>query len=59
MTRDTQAPAPNAGQELEAIMRDLDATGKAWAAAGHPWDGPEADAREAVFVRLRRWNEAR
>ena len=47
----------NAGQQLDAIMRDLDATGAAWEAAGYPFDGPEAEAREAVFARLRAWND--
>lgn len=51
--------APNAGQQLDAIMRDLDAATAAWVAAGCPWDGPEAEAREAVFARLHEWNEAR
>jgi hypothetical protein len=45
--------------ELDAIMRDLDATGVAWEAAGYPYDGPESEAREAVFDRLRAWNGAR
>ena len=48
----------NAGEELDAIMRDLDATTKAWAAAGHGLSGPEHDAREAVFARLKAWNVA-
>jgi len=50
---------PNAGEELDAIMRDLDATTKAWAAAGHKYDGPEDQAREAVFARLKVWNGER
>lgn len=37
-------------------MRDLDATTAAWAAAGHGYDTPEYEAREAVFARLRAWN---
>ena len=48
--------APNRGQRLEAIMRDLDATSAVWVAAGYPLDGPEWGAREAVFARLREWN---
>jgi hypothetical protein len=48
----------NRGEELDAIARDLDATGKAWAAAGYGYDTPEYEAREAVFARLREWNEA-
>lgn len=48
--------APNAGEQLDAIMRDLDATGAAWVAAGYPSEGPEYDAREAVFARLHEWN---
>lgn len=47
------------GAELDAIGRDLDATGAAWEAAGYPSEGPEVDAREAVFARLHAWNEAR
>lgn len=54
----TTTDAPNRGQQLQAIMADLDRTGDAWVAAGYPFDGPEADAREAVFARLREWNEA-
>ena len=50
---------PSAGQELDAIMRDLDATTKAWATAGRKFDGPEHEAREAVFARLKAWNKAR
>lgn len=46
----------NAGEEIDAIGRDLDATGAAWAAAGYPSDGPTFDAREAVFARLKAWN---
>lgn len=53
------AAKPTAGEELDAIMRDLDATTKAWVAAGHKYDGPEAEAREAVFARLKAWNKAR
>lgn len=57
--RQPERPAVNAGQELDAIMVDLDATTSAWVAAGYPWDGPVVDAREAVFARLRAWNMAR
>lgn len=45
-----------AGEELDAIMDDLDRTTAAWAAAGHRYDTPEHEAREAVFLRLRDWN---
>jgi hypothetical protein len=45
-----------AGQ-LAAISRDLDTTGAAWEAAGYPYDGPVWEAREAVFARLRQWND--
>jgi hypothetical protein len=58
----TQTPDPtgqSAGQQLDAISRDLDATGAAWAAAGYPYEGREFEAREAVFVRLRAWNAER
>lgn len=48
---------PGLGAELDAIMDDLDATGAAWQAAGYPFDGPEFDAREAVFARLKKWNK--
>lgn len=50
---------PTAGEQLDGIMRDLDATTKAWAAAGYGFDTPEAEAREAVFTRLRLWNADR
>lgn len=49
---------PTTGEQLDAIMRDLDRTGEAWEAAGYPDDGEEWDAREAVYARLREWNEA-
>jgi hypothetical protein len=52
-------PKPNAGEELDAIMRDMDETTAAWAAAGRRFDGPEFEAREAVFARLKAWNTAR
>lgn len=45
-------------EQLDAIGADLDAAGAAWAAAGYPDDGPVVEAREAVFRRLRAWNEA-
>jgi hypothetical protein len=45
--------------ELDAIMAELDATGASWKAAGYPFDGPEAEAREAAFARLEAWNIAR
>lgn len=44
------------GEELDAISRDLDATGLAWVEVGYPDSGPEFEAREAVFARLRDWN---
>lgn len=47
----------NLGEELDAIMRDLDETGKAWVKAGYGYDTPEWEAREAVFARLKAWNE--
>jgi hypothetical protein len=47
---------PTAGEQLDAIMRDLDTTTAAWAAAGHGYDTAEAEAREAVFQRLKAWN---
>jgi hypothetical protein len=46
-----------AAGQLAAISRDLDTTGEAWQAAGYPWDGPVWEAREAVFARLRQWND--
>lgn len=59
----TTDPGPVAisgtASELDAIMHDLDETTNAWAAAGHRYDGPEAEAREAVFARLKAWNKAR
>lgn len=48
--------ARTAGEQLAEIMRDLDRAGDAWEAAGYPFDGPTADAREAVFARLADWN---
>lgn len=47
----------NAGQQLHAIMRDLDATTAAWVAAGYGYGTPEDEAREAVFARLNAWND--
>lgn len=54
----TSTEMQTAGQQLDAIMRDLDRTGAAWVAAGYPLEGPAADAREAVFARLKEWNRA-
>ena len=48
---------PNAGQQLDAIMRDMDEATAAWAAAGYGYGTPEDEAREAVFARLREWNK--
>lgn len=48
----------SAGEELDAIMRDLDRTTAAWAAAGYGYGTPEDEAREAVFARLKEWNTA-
>lgn len=45
----------NAGQQLDAIMRDLDATTAAWVAAGYGLGTAEDEAREAVFARLNAW----
>lgn len=47
--------APTLGEQLDQIMRELDATGAAWATAGYRYAGPEFDAREQVFARLREW----
>lgn len=56
----TTAPVTTgSAAELDAIMRDLDATGAAWEAAGYDYGTPEDQAREAMFARLRAWNEAR
>jgi hypothetical protein len=54
----TTAPTrtQTAGEQLDAIMCDLDRTSAAWVAAGYPFDGPVADAREAAFARLAEWN---
>lgn len=49
----------SAGEQLDEIMRAMDQATDAWVAAGHPFTGPEADAREAVFARLRQWNAER
>jgi hypothetical protein len=51
--------ALNAGEQLDAIMRDLDVTTEAWAAAGYGYGTPEDHAREAVFARLKAWNVER
>lgn len=56
MTTTETDTRPNAGEELDAIMRDLDATSAAWVAAGYGLVGPEHEAREAVFARLEEWN---
>lgn len=56
MTTGEERPL-TAGEEIDAIGRDLDAATKAWVAAGYPSTGPEWDAREAVFARLHEWNE--
>ena len=45
--------------EFDEITADLDATTAAWVAAGYHFDGPEFEAREAVFARLKEWNKAR
>ncbi len=47
----------SAGQQLDAIMRDMDEATNAWVDAGYGLGTPEDEAREAVFVRLREWNE--
>jgi hypothetical protein len=47
--------APTLGEQLDQIMRDLDATGATWAATGYRYTGPEFDAREQVFACLREW----
>lgn len=52
----TAAQQQSAGEQLDAIMRDLDATSAAWVAAGYGYDTPEWEAREAVFARLKEWN---
>jgi hypothetical protein len=51
-------PEQSRGEQLDAIMRDLDSTTAAWAADGHPYNGPVAEAREAAFNRLRDWNRS-
>lgn len=48
----------NRGRQLDAIIDALDQATAAWVAAGYPMNGPEHDAREAVFARLREWNAA-
>lgn len=45
------------GDQLGEIMARMDVATDAWAAAGHPHDGPIADAREAVYADLRAFNE--
>lgn len=46
-----------AADQLGEIMRDLDSTTAAWVVAGYGLGTPEDEAREAVFARLREWNE--
>ena len=55
--RGVMTEKPNAGQELDEIMRDMDAATAAWADAGYGYGTPEDEAREAVFARLREWNQ--
>jgi hypothetical protein len=50
------AVTESAGEQLDSIMRDLDAAGAAWERAGYGYGTPEDDAREAIFARLREWN---
>jgi hypothetical protein len=50
-------PELNAGQQLGEIMRDMNEATAAWVAAGYGEGTPEEQAREAVFVRLREWND--
>lgn len=45
------------GEQLQGIMRRLDAAGDAWTAAGYPYEGPVYDARETVFRDLRAFND--
>jgi hypothetical protein len=49
--------SPTLGEELDAIMGDLDRTTSEWAKAGYGYDTPEWEAREAVFARLKAWNK--
>lgn len=44
-------------EQMSDIMPRLTATMDAWVAAGWPYDGPIWEAREAVFLELRAWNE--
>lgn len=55
----TTATITGTAAELDAIIRDLDATSAAWVAVDYARPSPEDDAREAVFARLHAWNEAR
>lgn len=52
----TTAASETAGEQLDTIMRDLDATSAAWVQAGYGYGTPEDEAREAVFTRLAEWN---
>lgn len=54
----TTATSQSLGEQLDQIMRDLDRTGSAWAAAGYGYDTAEYEARETVFERLRAWNKS-
>lgn len=56
---DTDTTYRATGAEFGRISDAMEAATDAWVAAGHPLDGPVADAREAVFMELRRWNTAR
>lgn len=45
------------GEQLDALMKRMDAATDAWRDAGHPYDGPVYEAREAVYAALRAWTE--
>lgn len=48
--------AQTLGEQLDEIMRDMDAAYAAKRAAKAGFDSPESDAIEAVYVRLRALN---
>jgi hypothetical protein len=50
------ATEQTAGEQLIEIMRDLERTGAAHAAAGYGHGTPEDEAREAAYARLDEWN---
>lgn len=47
----------SAGQQLDAIMKRMDAAYGDWKAAGYGYGTPAHDTLEAVYADLREWNK--